>query len=211
MIRGQVVPLMGSERLNRMLYLAKQIGLSALDAFIRKDAAPEICPDIYYLLREHNGGKDPTAPDPADRWMRPGKTFVNRTCDCIGGMAWCGGFDRYQPDRFQHIYEGWINTDSMRMDARGKEKCFVKLDQPEVGCYVVYESDKHHRVHGHETGHIGGVIGVPNGFDPKDRNWWKSLKVVDVAKRDPNPANKITTGLGWYATDAYFVIPTMQP
>lgn len=211
-MRGQVLPLMGSDRLNRMKYLGKLIEINQLDKFVTKfldsgAPAPAMCPDIYYLLKDYNGGKNPTASDPATRWKKPFSNFLNITCDCIGGMAWCGGFDRYQPIRFSHIYDGWINTDSMRQDAAGPAKCFRRLDKPEPGCFVVYDS----AAVSYKIGHIGGVIEVPGSYDPKERDWWKALKVVDVASRTPHPANAVGTGLTWYNKDAWFIVPTMQP
>jgi hypothetical protein len=211
-MRGIVLPLSAEQRLNRMLYLAKLKPISVLDEFVmRMPDTPQTCPDIYYLLHDFNGGKNPQAPDPADRWVKPGGKHVNRTCDCIGGMAWAGGWDRYQPIRFSHIYQGWINTDSMRADARGPELCFIKLDKPELGCYVVYGSDPHKKTHGVPVGHIGGVVGVPDDWNERDRDCWKAMKIVDVANRTPKPANKLTSALGWWGKDAWFVRSVMQP
>jgi len=214
--RGLVVPLKAHERVLRMLYLAQQVKIDSIDSYVRKDGAPQVCPDIYYLLKDHNGGKNPTAPDPADRWSKPGSAFVNRTCDCIGGMSWCGGWDRYQPIRFKHIYDGWINTDSMCMECDRVTKgidlddpppCFRRLDYPAPGCYVVCRSG----TPGHKVGHISGVIEVVAGLDLTLRESWKRIKVVDVANRSPSRANAITTAIGWYGTGAYFVEPVMQP
>lgn len=209
MTRGAVLPLTGAQRAARMRYLARLAPIETLDRHVKRDGIENgtLCPEIYYLLKEHNGGKDPTAADPATRWSNDGSTFVNRTCDCIGGMAWAGGWDRYQPERFGHIYEGWINTDSMRMDAGGPVKCFMRLQAPEAGCYVVYASG----AAGHRVGHIGGVIAVPATWNEKDRASWKALQVVDVAARSPKPANALTTGLGWFGADAWFVRSIMQP
>lgn len=212
-----VLALSAEERRNRMLYLAGEITLDQV-----KDVAPlsdvpsgyaadvrlgsQKCPAIYYLLKDHNGGKNPLAPDPADRWRKPGSTFVNITSDCIGGQAWCGGFDRFQEKRFAHIYGGWINTDSMRQDAGGPKKCFHRLERPEPGCFVVFASGSG----GHKIGHIGGVVDVPAEYAPTEREWWDELGVVDVAARIGR-ANKRTTGRTWYRTDAWFIVPTMQP
>lgn len=207
--RGVVLGLMGSQRLARMLYLGGKAGIDLLDDKVRKDGAPMKCPDIYYLLKNFNGGKDPTAPDPADHWVKPGYDFVNRTCDCIGGMAWAGGWDRYQPVRFSHIYKGWINTDSMCMDAAGPAKCFKRIPQPEEGCYVVYRSDPEGKTHRIPIGHIGGVVKVPEKFDAKSKDSWKELQVVDVASRGKNPANTIHNGWPWYGKDAWFIVPVM--
>ena len=205
--RGIVVPLTAQQRVQRALYLAGRAELDALDGYVRAERAPRNCPSIYYLLKDHNGGKDPTAPDPADRWSDKGSTFVNRTCDCIGGAAWIGGWDRFQPTRFAHLYGGWINTDSMRMDAGGPAKCFARLTAPEPGCYVVCASGSP----GHAIGHIGTVVGVPAGWDRTSRASWEALEVVDVAMHTPRPANQTTTARGWFGTDAWFVVPTMQP
>lgn len=221
MTRGRVLPLTALERLARMRYLAGDLPLSKLDNGIDKnydrvlgidgygdpDGDGEIfCPDGFYLLKEHNGGKDPRAPDPFDRWRRPGQTFVNRTCDCIGGACWCGGWDRFQAKRFAHIYDGWINTDSMIMDAVGPQKCFVSVE-PEPGCYVVCASG----TPGHVVGHIGNVLEVPAGkFDRKDVKHWQSVIIVDCASRSPNKANKKSTAKGWYGTGALFIKSIMS-
>ncbi len=166
------------------------------------------CAVGYYLLKDHNGGKDPTARDPFDRWSKPGSIFVNVTADCIGGAAWCGGFDRYQPVRFAHLYGGWINTDSMLMDTRGPARCFVDLARPEPGCFVVCKSGSP----GHHIGHIGVVVEVPAEWDRAERDCWKRLGVVDVASTGSgNRANMRRTGVGWFRTDAAFVKSTMQP
>jgi hypothetical protein len=224
MDRGRVLPLTAQERSNRMLYLAGELPLSVLDNSIdkRSDAVlalpgymdPEhdgiiFCAEGFYLLSEHNGGKDPRRPDPFDRWRKPGSTFVNRTADCQGGQSWAGGFDRFQPTRFSHIYRGWINTDSMIMDALGPQKCFVPLDQPEDGCFVVCATG----TPGHEKcGHIGGIPKAPaGGFDRKDPKHWAALGVVDVASRGKSRANKRTTARGWFGTGALFVRSVMTP
>jgi hypothetical protein len=204
--RGYLVPLTAAQRLARAQYLVAQLTIDKLDPGIRKDGAPSICPDGYYLLEEHNGGKDPTAPDPFDRWSKPGETFVNRTADCIGGAAWIGGFDRYQPVRFSHLYSGWINTNSMIQDAAGPAKCFRSLPFPEPGCFVVCASGSP----GHTVGHIGTIVSVPANWSASSKDAWKALGVVDVASRSPNKANAMTTGAGWFGTGALFVVSKMS-
>lgn len=206
MTRGVVLPLTAKQRIQRALYLAKLADITTLDPWVRTKDAPLRCPDGYYLLHDHNGGKDPTAPDPFDRWHKEGSEFTNRTADCIGGAAWIGGWDRYQPIRFP-LYSGWINTDSMRMDARGAMTCFVRMAAPEPGCYVVAASGSH----GHKIGHIGTVVGGYEAFDAREQACWEALEVVDVASRSPRPANQLTTGRGWYGCDAWFVVPVMRP
>lgn len=231
MSRGVVLGLDANARRDRMLYLAGELTYDKLTHMSTRatdlhrisgyaDAmgaliTPVKCPTFFYLLKDYNGGTDPTAPDPCTRWRKP-KTkespnpIENRTADCIGGQAWCGGFDRLQKVRFP-FYGGYINTDSMRMDAGAKKPaCFRRLDRPEPGCFVVYASDPDGKVHGHKVGHIGGVVSVPAEYAPDTREWWDALGVVDVAAR-VGRANKRTTGRGWYKTDAWFVIPTMVP
>ena len=97
MTRGTVVPLTPAEVVTRALYLAGEITSATLDRYMR--SPPPMCPTIYYRLADHNGGSDPTAPDPASRWQTEAGTWAV-TCDCAGGAAWCAGFDRYQPERF---------------------------------------------------------------------------------------------------------------
>ncbi len=222
--RGLVLPLSDAQIVTRWLYLAGLRKLSDLDDGVRKDGAPEICPSIYYLMDveidgktyHHNGGKDPTAPDPADRWSKPGSTFVNRTCDCVGAVAWGGGWDRYQRERFAHVYDGWINTDSMRIDAHGEARCFRRIDRPEPGAIIVYASDKLHQSHGVPVGHCGGITGYHRAeWEPSDPECWNAIEVVNVANYkehdQPAQANRLTTGRGWFNHDAWFLRSIMQP
>lgn len=219
-VRGRVIALTAAQRRDRMLYLAGERALSDIAGVdltvppptgypvlsLEVDKRPIMCPAIYYRLNDYNGGKDPTARDCATRWRAPDSTTWNRTSDCIGGMSWAGGWDRYQPVRFQHIYGGWINTDSMRQDAAGPRRCFVRRDRPEPGCYVVFASG----AGGHKVGHIGGVVDVPAEYAPSEREWWVALGVVDVAGREGR-ANLRTTGLTWFRKDAWFIVPVMLP
>lgn len=162
-------------------------------------------------LPAYNGGKDPRAADPFDRWHKPGSDFVNITSDCIGGASWCGGFDRYQPERFAHIYDGWINTDSMLLDAKGVARCFELLDRPTVGCFIVAPTGSP----GHaKCGHIGTVVEVPAEWDSGAIECWRLVKVVDVASRGAGVrANKETTAAGWFAArkQGGWVRATMRP
>lgn len=220
MSRGIVFPLTADERVQRMLYLAGDAPLDALDRHVRKDSAelgrltgyasPDVrayCPELFYLLHEHNGGKDPAAPDPADRWSKPGSTFVNRTCDCIGGMAWAGGWDRYQPVRFAHLYDGWINTDSMILDAHGPAKCFVPKDRPELGDYVVVASGSPD----YEVGHIRGIVEVPLEWDPKAPECWAAIGVVEVAAYDGRANRRTHLSSHIAASRPVFCSPIMTP
>jgi hypothetical protein len=195
------------------------LGLNLAQVVARANILAD-CAPIYYLLHDHNGGKDPTAPDPADHWSAPVEhpepgavPFVNRTCDCIGGAAWCGGWDRYQPVRFAHLYDGWINTDSMIDDAIGPARCFSRMDRPTPGAYIVCKSGSLH----HAIGHIGVVIGYKLAeWDPTDPACWAAIEVVNVAAYHdehgrPARANQRSTGRGWFGTNALFTRSIMVP
>lgn len=166
----------------------------------------------YYLLQEHNGGKDPTAADPFDRWSKPGSTFVNRTADCIGGASWCAGFDRYQPVRFAHLYDGWINTDSMLEDANGPAKCFAVLDAPVAGCFLVAPTGAPGFV---ECGHIITIHTVPADFAIDSYASWQALRGTDVAMLGAGVrANTTHDATWWFAArhqGAKFVRSVMTP
>lgn len=187
------------------------LGLSLDDvaARARRLGAPDFVAG-YYLLRDHNGGKDPSAPDPFDRWSHEGSTFVNRTADCIGGASWCGGFDRFQPDRFP-LYDGWINTDSMLLDANGPRRCFVPLDAPVPGCFLVAPTNAPGFT---LCGHITTVHTVPDNFAIDDESTWKRLLGTDVASRGVNRANTIHDCTWWFQArhhGAKFVQSIMTP
>lgn len=165
----------------------------------------------YYLLSEHNGGKDPSAADPFDRWSKDGSSFINRTADCIGGASWCGGFDRYQPERFAHLYDGWINTDSMLLDATGPAKCFVELAVPVPGCFLVAPTGAPGFEH---CGHITTIVTVPDGWTIDDEAAWHKLLGTDVAARGALRANTTHDAMWWFAArhhGARFVRSVMTP
>jgi len=173
--------------------------LAQVAARARYLASPQCVAGYYRLngekdkLPPYNGGKDPTAADPFDRWKKPGGKTTNITADCIGGASWCGGFDRLQEKRFD-LYDGWVNTDSMLMHARGKASCFVLLDKPTTGAFIVCPS----KSPGHKVGHIGVIVEVPAEWDAEIAECWRLVKVVDVASRGASRANVETTAAGWY-------------
>jgi hypothetical protein len=213
MTRGLVVPLTLAQIATRARYLAGEVQGPELDAFVRGPAVE--CPAIYYRLNgdddglpPYNGGTDPMAPDPADRWSKPGSTFVNITADCMAGAAWCGGFDRKQPVRFAHLYGGSINTNSMILDAQDQRRCFEPVERPAPGLFVVCASGSP----GHKVGHIGTIVDVPAEWDAGLRECWEAVGVVDIASRGAGVrANKRTTARGWFGTGALFVQGIMQP
>ncbi len=73
----------------------------------------------YTLTSGENGGGNPHAPGPWSIIPVKGGRSKKRS-DCIGCYMWARGLDRYQPVNFGHIYGGYINTDSMLMDALGE-------------------------------------------------------------------------------------------
>ncbi len=205
-IDGDVVfPLSDAQRVTRARYLAGLASARELDIYVRQDSQSlaaygygvdyESCLDLYYLLSPHNGGMDPGAPDPATRWTKAGKTFVNRTVDCSGGNAWMQGFRRWQRKRFAHIYGGWINTDSKIYDARGPALCFRDEGYPIPGCIITCISGSP----GHKVGHEGTVIEVPSDFSWDNRLSWEQTKVVDCAARNGR-SNALSSALGWFSS-----------
>lgn len=139
----------------------------------------------YRLKGGFNGGHDPFAKHPArwspadsqrEAWSKTGAY----TCDCAGFVAWCLGYDRYQPDSGFHN-EGrgykYINTDSAIWASEAEVPTwFKRLEYPEVGCLVVYgskwRSGKRVRV-----GHVGLVTAVPAEWDPENPQF-DLLKVI---------------------------------
>lgn len=229
MTRGLVLPLTADERVMRLRYLAGEVPLSALDAHVRKDplelralggydltTQPLIrCPTLFYRMHVEldgqdvavNGGTDPCAPDPATRWHFPGSANLNRTCDCVGAQAWVGGWDRKQRVRFAHIYEGDINTNSMRIDAGGPKKCFVRLDRPEPGDMIAYASG----AAGRKVGHVVGIVAYHGvEFDPDERECWERIDIVEVAGYEGR-ANRRRNAAHMFGTDAWFIRSIMAP
>lgn len=200
-MRGLVVPLTSDDVVNRALYLAGELSLHDLDDHVRKEGAPEDCPVLFYRLEFPNGGTDPTAPDPGARWSKPGSTFVNRTADCVAGVAWCSGFDRFQPERAAHVWEGRLNCDSMLIEALDHGRCFEVLDRPEPGCIVVYGSrDYDSDGRRDRVGHTAIVTSVPAEWDAAARECWAGLGVVDIAARSGR-ANARANGTTWFGND----------
>lgn len=207
-MRGKLVPLTARQRVIRMRYLARLEPVSALDAGIVRPSKHDpqaLCPIVHYRLKDHNGGKDPTALNHGTVWHETDAKGVKHprlTSDCVGGMAWACGFDRYQPELFKHLYGGWINTDSMLLDARDQGLCFELLDRPEPGCLIVFGSG----TGGHRVGHVGGVIEVPAEWDARSIECWKGLRIVDQASRTPGNA---VSRLDWRRLSPSFLRPVI--
>lgn len=153
------------------------------------------------------GGRSPSAPTPFT--TRDGRTGS----DCVGFTCWCLGHDRYQPKSFT-LYSGWINTDSLMMDARGKQEWYEPIARPEPGDVVVFPSLRHD---GHMTrmGHIALVVEVPADM-PGDvyalnaqarRHWLTQVRVIDCAAasgRKPHAVSETTAAASWDKPDAMF-------
>ena len=212
--RGLVVPLTADQIVARASYLARLPGATTetLDKYVRKPPAPRMCDWIYYRLQDHNGGKDPCAIDPADRWVLTGQT--NRTSDCSGGNAWMHGFDRYQPKRMAAAvgYDGWWNTDSKIIDAtrivtaKSGPRCFEAEETPFLGAIIVCKSGSR----GHKIGHEETVIDVPAEWDPRERECWAAIKTSGIRGSGAH-ANGLGTGTGWWNTGAMFLRSVMTP
>lgn len=134
-------------------------------------------PLIQYMdASGRNGGSRPGADDCGTRWERSGKTVA--TSDCVGYYCWLRGIDRYQPDRFAHIYAGWMNTDSIIQDATGPAKCWRVAPRPYPTCAVVYPSTFLAGVR-LRMGHIAAVLSVPAEYAPQEPDWWARLRVAE--------------------------------
>jgi len=113
---------------------------------------------IRYRLADHQGGRDPHAPDCASHWKSAVKRIPLATADCAALACWSIGMDRYQPDRFS-TFGGWLNTDSMLIDARTSKELFEIADKPTPGDLIVYPSIDYDRDGDRErVGHVGIVV-----------------------------------------------------
>jgi cell wall-associated NlpC family hydrolase len=97
------------------------------------------------------GGIDPNSPTPAS---------VDNACDCSGFVCWCLGISRKTDHPlYVRFNGGWINTDAIVHDANQPTGFFRKIDEPKVGCLVVFPSKKPRRPYGH----VGIVTEVREG------------------------------------------------
>lgn len=147
---------------------------------------------IRYRLSPNNGGKNPYAQHPAD-WSYGRRT---PTCDCIGLVVWCLGFDRLQKGHFE-ARGGWANTDSILADAYGPAEFFEVIDAPELGCVVVYGSVR--RNGRRRPGHIGLVVDpLPAEFSSDYKECWTDVRVIHCSR-----GNDTRTGAAVRETSAY--------
>jgi hypothetical protein len=127
------------------------------------------------------GGRDPKASTPLTK--RNGALGS----DCVGFTSWCLQHDRYQPETFE-LYDGWINTDSLMMDAKDGKR--VRM------------------------GHIALVVEVPTefpdgfSFGQQDRRaWLHRVLVIDCAaasNRKPYAITETRASASWDKADAMF-------
>lgn len=161
-------------------------------------------PSLYILGA---GGRDPKAETPFTR------KDSQLGADCVGFTCWCLGHDRYQPATFP-LYDGWINTDSLLLDANGRQTWYARVSRPEPGDVVVFPSivkDGHRE----RMGHIALVVYVPSEM-PGDvytlsagarRAWLLRVKVIDCAAasaRKPYAVHETTAAASWDKPDAMF-------
>jgi len=156
---------------------------------------------LPYILG--GGGRNPGALTPATDVYRDDGTLVGRGCDCIGFVAWCCGFDRFQ--RGFPYYGGWINCDSALggwyqgpngMEWHPAARYFRVLPRPQPGCWLVYPSiDLDHDGKRDRIGHVGLV----ESCVPPDQTWsWQTTTVLQCS----STASRQTNGNSITRTDA---------
>ncbi len=126
----------------------KITNLSVLEILERANGS--INAPVKYHLEYPNGGTDPDANMPCDE--------ATGFADCVGFVAWCQGFDRYQKGKFP-LYDGYINTDSMIDEATQQKKWFVLQSRPQVGDMIVGATYRDGLLRKH-IGHIGVIVSV---------------------------------------------------
>lgn len=119
------------------------------------------------------GGRDPGAPGPE------GACGSRVGCDGPGFVAWCLGYDRYQP-AFAGGWD-WVEPDSMILEAESTGRWFQQLAIPEVGALIVYPSIELVRAgRSDRRGHVGLIAVVPTSW-PRDDARWTALRVIHCA------------------------------
>ena len=119
------------------------------------------------------GGRDPRAPGPE------GACGSRVGCDGPGFVAWCLGYDRYQP-AFAGGWD-WVEPDAMILEAESTGRWFQPLAIPEVGALIVYPSIELVRAGRIDRrGHVGLVAAAPTSW-PRDDARWTALRVIHCA------------------------------
>lgn len=166
---------------------------------------------IVYRLKDHSGGRDPFAPDCASHWRTLINLIAVASCDCAGFVAWCLGYDRYQPDAFMPGSGwDWINCDSMIADARGPQTFYEELiatgeplrdQRPLPGDVVVFPSiDLDHDGSRDRVGHTGIIVAVAPTWTPGD---WRSLRVAHCSSGNGRRAIAETSGAPWAGRERF--------
>jgi hypothetical protein len=103
--------------------------------------------------------------------------WTSRSSDCSGFVSWVMQVQRFAPWRKGVV---WFETTNIWRDATGPQRWFEPLDEPEVGCMVVYPD------RGNGQGHIGVVTSVgPTRFDVVDCSLGSWNKMRDAIKERP--------------------------
>lgn len=150
-------------------------------------------PTIWYFLDAElgtrNGGRDPKADDCATHWKdENGKPWA--TADCVGFASWVKGFPRKM--KAFPLYGGYVNTDSMILDAEGPRSLLRPVSTPSPGTLIVMPSlfDEHgHRL---SPGHVGVVV---------DSSLWypaapHPLQLIHVAHCSPRNHRRFHQAIG---------------
>lgn len=118
------------------------------------------------------GGRVPGASGPEER------SGARVGCDGAGFIAWCLGYDCYQPG-FCCGWD-WIAPDAMILDAESTASRFRLLAGPELGGLAVYPSIQLDRDGvPARRGHVGLIVSVPPAWDRDPR--WGALRVIHCA------------------------------
>ncbi len=151
----KIVPLTLAERAARLEWL---YGIEKVSS----------APGLYSLKSGETGGRNPAALTPFAA-CEDGR----QRADCTGVAMWGQGIDRYQSESRFPLYGGWINTDSMLMDALSertitgsggrvpKRAMFREVHEAQPGHLIVYPAvyDQGVKAKG-SIGHVVTVVEV---------------------------------------------------
>lgn len=122
------------------------------------------------------GGRSPAAEGPEGP-VGPVNGRVG--CDGPGFVAWCLGYDRYQPG-FAGGWD-WVGPDSMILEAESSGRWFRPLGGPEVGALIVYPSIELARDgRTDRPGHVGLIAATPPAWTREEARW-AALRVIHCA------------------------------
>jgi hypothetical protein len=140
MNRGAIIKLSADEMVDRALSACA----------VPKDRYERIW---YCNTPGKNGGSRPAADHCASVWQDKHVTW--KTADCVGFLAWCMGFDRYQPPT-------WWNQNFILRDARGPRKFWKLVESPAVGDVALVPDLPATATTRKRVGHVGLVTGKAN-------------------------------------------------